>query len=624
MIKVSPELQPYVKRWFESLKPKERLTGSQWAERYGRLEDGTKFRPFPYQVEILDVLCDDDVPQVTVMKSARAGYSTLVQQAIGYYIHWQPRRIGVYQPTIDDAEDFVKNDLDQILSLPIIEGLIPARAKDGSNTLRSKKFPGGRLAIKGANSPKEFRRVTFDTVILEEPDGYPPMAGREGNQVKLAFKRVLTSPTPKKIAGSSPTVEGASKIEALFETSTQEYRHVPCPQCGEHQPLVFGDGTGPGLRYEPKDNPTTVYYVCVNGCEITEDHKAWMDANGQWVARKPENYPHRGFHISQLYSQFKEACWLNIAKEHVASKSAPADHMVFVNQTLGLTYKMKGDGPPWQSLFERREDYPPDVVSARVLLLTGAVDVQKDRLEYFVWGWSRTRESWLIAHDVIEGSPYLDATWQRLAQCFDRSYQHQSGVLMQPVNIAVDAGFATIEVGRFVSRFSRSWVLPIRGTGTMQAPPLSSPRMMTMDSTRAQSKETLKVWLVGDHKIKQEMYGYLELKPDSDEHGNTVYRDGYIHLPTWVGTEFCQQLVAESWDPVRNDWTKHHANEALDGWKYARAMTIAAGMERMADHDWQVLEDRFQVSDPDPVQPRSATDPTSATPRIIRSSFINR
>ena len=43
---------------------------------------------------------------------------------------------------------------------------------------------------------------------------------------------------------------------------------LPCPECGHMQYLIWGDGTGAGIRWAPKNLPTRAWYQCENGCEI--------------------------------------------------------------------------------------------------------------------------------------------------------------------------------------------------------------------------------------------------------------------------------------------------------------------------------------------------------------------
>lgn len=603
--------------WWQAWTPPTPIGLADWSRVHARLEDGSRYRPFPFQIGILDAFSDPATTQITVKKSARIGYSKIVQNFIGYSIAHHPRHVVVYQPTVDDAEDYSKSDIAALLGTEAVAGIVDIKTRSAANTLRAKRWPGGSLRIKGANSPKEFRRITCDVVILEEPDGYPPTAGLEGDQVELAFKRALTSDERLLVAGSTPTVDGHSKIDALFALSTQEHRYVPCPHCGAFQILVFGDGTGPGIRFEPKDKPTHAFYVCVNGCEIEEHHKLAMDEAGEWRAHAPQNWPHRGFHVWQGYSQFPNASWLNISREFLRVRKNPAQLQVFVNQTLGETFRTKGEAPAWKTLHDRREDFAAGIVPAGGLVLTASVDVQKDRLEFFVWAWGRDRQSWLIDHHVVDGSPFSQAPWDVLAGLISRDYPHASGVPMRPVKIGVDVGFATTEAAAFCRRFPRSLVLPVRGSTTFNAPAISAPKPIDPDASK---KVAVKVYQIGGHVLKQELYGFL---------GVTDPGPGFVHLPAWADEEFCRQLTAEDWDQRQGQWHRRHANEALDGWCYARAAAIQAGVERMRPGDWDALAAQFATDheSPAPAPAPPTPSPPPETPRrrrVFRSSFMDK
>ena len=86
-----------------AFKPPEKLTLSQWASRYARLSlesssEGGRWKSIPYQVGIMDAMTDPDIEQVTVMKSARVGYTKMLNHLIGYHIHQDPCPIMVVQP----------------------------------------------------------------------------------------------------------------------------------------------------------------------------------------------------------------------------------------------------------------------------------------------------------------------------------------------------------------------------------------------------------------------------------------------------------------------------------------------------------------------------------------------
>ena len=619
-----PRVADAVLAWHRALRPPPRLSLSEWSREHARLEDGTRYEPFPFQVGIMDAFTDPAVRQVSVKKSARVGYSKIVANFLGYTMHHHPRRVGVYQPTIDDAEDFSKTDVAALLSTPALEPIFGGKTRDGSNTIRSKHFPGGRLVVKGANSPKEFRRITLDVAILEEPDGYPPTAGLEGDQVELAFKRTLTSDEPLKVAGSTPTIDGFSKIDALFEQSDQRHRYLPCPHCGEYQVLVFGDGTGPGIRWAPKAAPTHAWYVCINGCVIEQHELPGMDARGEWRAHAPQNFPHVGFHVWAAYSQFPNASWIEIAREFVRVKADPNKLRVFVNQTLGETYRVKGEAPDWRRLYDRREDYRPGIVPAGGLLLTIGVDVQKDRIEAFVWAWGRGRSSWFIEKRVLMGSPFTREPWDQLAAMLAETWEHASGVPMRPAKVMIDTGFATTEVAAFCRRYSKSFVYPVKGSSNYNSPPLSSPRAIDVVTSSSTKRRALKVWLVGDHVLKQELYGLLHLEAPTDDQAD-AFPDGFVHLNKSADEDFCRQLVAETWDEGKGAWHKTGPNEALDGWKYARAGALAAGIERMKEADWLALEKSYPVKKTGVAAPSTTPVPqhTPTARRVVRSNWMS-
>ncbi|AWJ86332.1 terminase (plasmid) [Azospirillum sp. TSH58] len=587
-----PVLAAQVARWLAALKPRRRMTLSQWANSRARLEDGTRYRPFPFQVGIQDAFTDPEVRQISVLKASRIGYSQIVKNFIAYCADQAPSRVLVYQPTIDDAEDFAKDDVAKLIAWPAVRRLFSTKTRDSNNTIRSKRFPGGWIKIKGANSPKEFRRITADKVILEEVDGYPLTAGIEGDQVGLAFKRCLTSDEPLKAAGSTPTVKGTSKIESLFLQGTQEHRYVPCPCCGEMQILVFGNGTGPGIRWEPKEVPAKAWYVCVNGCVIEEDAKAGMDERGEWRAHAPQNWPHRSFHVWAGYSQFAGASWLEIAREFVAVRKDPNKLRVFVNQVLAETYEVRGEAPAWRQLYDRREDYQG--VPAGGLVLTGGIDVQKNRVELFVWAWGADWQCWLADHIVIPGNPYEATVWDEVSQAILGRWRHASGVELALSKVGADTGFATTQVEAW-SRKHPGLVIPVKGATSLGAPSFSWSNVREASPNGKRRKRGLRLGMIGGHALTLELYGKLSLQPPTDEEraDGAGHPAGFIHLPKLATEEVCKQLVGDQWMEDRGEWKQVHATEALDGWKYARACTIAMGMERWTAARWAALAEEF-------------------------------
>jgi len=198
--------------WFAACKPRERPPLSKFMAEHARTDDGQRIRPFPFQSDMADAFTDLNTQQVSCRKSSRIGYSTILQCFVAWAIKHDPRRQLFYQPTIDDAEKFSRDDLDPVLQWPVVRSVATFKTRHADNQIRAKRYKGGWIQIKGANSPKEFRRVTADDVLLEECDGYPWATKEEGDPARLAFKRNLTSPRRFSAAGSMPKVKGFMSI----------------------------------------------------------------------------------------------------------------------------------------------------------------------------------------------------------------------------------------------------------------------------------------------------------------------------------------------------------------------------------------------------------------------------
>lgn len=161
--------------YFESLRPPKKLTLSEWADTYAVLSaessaEAGRWHTIPYQKPIMDAFTDPKIEQVWVMKSARVGFTKILNHVIGYHIHQDPCSIMLVQPTIEDAEGYSKEEIaPMIRDTPVLKSVVSdAKARDGNNTILAKNFPGGTLGLVGANSPRGFRRVSRRIVLFDE------------------------------------------------------------------------------------------------------------------------------------------------------------------------------------------------------------------------------------------------------------------------------------------------------------------------------------------------------------------------------------------------------------------------------------------------------------------------
>ena len=532
----------------DNLRPAPFLTLNEWSERHGILSAETsaqtgRFRPYAYQVGIANAITDPSVEMVTVIKSARVGFTKILDHTIGYYIHQDPSPILVVQPRDDDAADFSKSELTPMLrDIGVLAELVgDPKAKTTGQTILSKTMVNGAsVRLIGANSPGGFRRITIRILLFDEVDGYPVAgAGAEGDQVSLGIARTITFWNRKIVLGSTPTIKGLSRIEKSFAESDQRRFFVPCPHCGEKQVLEWGGPDLPyGIKWQRGENgehlPETAFYACRhNGCVIEEADKPEMIAAGEWRATQPFK-GHAGFHIWTGYSPHVNASWANIVAEWLEVKADPLRRQTFINTVLGEPYEDRGDKALSEnSLLSRREIWPGDVPPG-VGLLTAGLDVQDDRVEIEIVGWGKDEESWSIAHDVIEGETQEAAIWTRVDAYLKKKWFRADGREFEITAACVDSGgHATQAVYRFArARLGRHiWAIKgesARGGNRSPVWPVKRPT--------ARNKEGFRPVIIGVNAAKDSIRQRLHIEKPGP---------GYMHFPIDRDANYFAQLVAE-------------------------------------------------------------------------------
>ena len=561
--------------------PPPKLSLSEWADQYFYLSaessaEAGRWRTLPYQVGIMDAFTDPAIEQVSVMKSARVGYTKILDALIAYHIHQDPCPIMLVQPTIEDAEGYSKEEISPMLrDTPVLRGLVAdAKSRDSGNTILQKVFPGGSLSMVGANSPRGFRRVSRRVVLFDEVDGYPPSAGAEGDQIKLGIKRSEYYYNRKIGGGSTPTLKRLSRIESLWEKSDQRRYFVPCPHCGEYQWLKWGGkDKAYGIKW-PEGEPEKAYYLCEhNGCVIDHAEKRGMVEAGEWRATAKGQPGHAGFHIWAAYSYSPNATWAHLAAEFLDCKGDPLKLQTFVNTVLGETWEDDGIEMDGDSLLKRREEYKAEV-PAGVGILTAAVDVQNDRLECKVKGWGEREESWLIDHVVFYGDPGHDDVWFQLDDFLKSEFQHESGNMLKIAVTFIDAGDGnnSEHVYKFCKARASRGIFACKGDKTIGKPLVGRPSRNNSYRTRH--------YMLCVNTGKDTVMSRLHIPMPGP---------GYMHFPEFLDEEYFAQLTAEKklrkYDKQKRltiRWEKTRArNEALDLEVYCLAALYSLGVARV-------------------------------------------
>lgn len=91
----------------------------------------------------MDAITDPAVTQVSVMKSARVGYTKILDHVVGYCTAHDPSPILIVQPRVEDAEDYSKTEIAPMLrDTPVLAEICgDPKAKDSNQTILKRPLP---------------------------------------------------------------------------------------------------------------------------------------------------------------------------------------------------------------------------------------------------------------------------------------------------------------------------------------------------------------------------------------------------------------------------------------------------------------------------------------------------
>ncbi len=621
-----------------ALKPTPILSVSDWADKNRYLSSVASAMPglwktslTPYLKEIMDNLSPTSPYQeVVVKKASQQGFSEAALNMVGTFIDIAPSPILYIMPTVAMARSLSKTRVKTMIEqCPNLRAKIaPARQRDGGNTTMEKEFDNGVFIMTGANSAAELASRPIRALILDEIDRYPADVEGEGSPIGLATARTITFNNKKIFKLSTPTNKGASLIDLEIENTDQRYYHVQLPCCeGAPQVLKFENLTWEKGKYN------TVKYVCEH-CEalIDERHKTKILASGRWIPSCPEksNSKKVGYIINGLYSPKVWLSWADIAEQYENIKGDVGKDKTFQNTILGESYAESAEKPEYNNIYNRAqaEGYKEGTINDEVLLITAGADVQRDRIEIEVVGWTENKESYSIEYKVLYGDTAARVVWDELASFIQKYYTRPDGIILPIARTAVDSGYNKNEVYRFCQRFDATKVFPVKGQDK-QDTIVKTPQLVDI-SHKGERIGKVKLWNVGVSVVKSELYGWLRQNKNEDG----TYPMGYCHFPSSYGIDYYKGITAEKLTYKLNgkgfkefQWKKEYdRNEPLDCRVYARAAANVLGLDRFTPAHWLKIKANLNgYVPPPPVTNQSSVlpPPKPTPPQKNSSSFWN-
>jgi len=169
------------------------------------------------------------------------------------------------------------------------------------------------LYLRGMQSKIGLKSIPVDYIIFDELDEAPQ------NSIDMAMERMSHSEFKKVLKLSNPTLPDYG-IDRAFLQTDQRYWMLKCKSCGEYTCL---EDTFPDCLMEVGDRVIRVCQKCQG--ELNP-------AIGEWVAKKLGVTDKRGYHYSQLFSQFVDPADI---LHQFRTTSNPTD---FYNLKIGIAY----------------------------------------------------------------------------------------------------------------------------------------------------------------------------------------------------------------------------------------------------------------------------------------------
>jgi len=628
--------------------PAQRL--SDWAAAHFELAGESShqkgaWEAWAFQRGILDFMSDDQIEELVIMKSKRVGYTKMVTAFIAYNIAHRRRKQALWQPTDDDRDSYVKNEIEPVLDLVDAVRRMRKQGRGVEDTIKLKQFRGSVLHLLGGKAARAYRRITVAVAILDEWDGFDQQVEKSGDPGGLAKGRLEGAPYPKFVGGTTPRIKGLSHVERAVEHAEGLVRYyIECPHCAADHPLMWGGkDKAYGFKWE-RGQPGTVRHVCPHcGDSITQGDylKSGQPLAGAWVclrtgkrygadriwrdvAGQPCRPPRTlGLHVWAAYSP--QRSWPSIVQEFEQALSAlergdVGPMQLFVNETLGETWELAGERSDEHELQARAEDYPLHTVPRGGLVLTAGVDVQRTRWEIAVWAWGRGLESWVVDHHIIEGNPASEADWEQVTAYLQRRYtQAWHGGSLGLSAISIDSSDQTQAVYNWARQ--QQTRLPglraIKGSSEEHKPVLGPSSSQEINWRGQKWPNGIKLWIIGVDTAKDLLLGQLAI----DRPG-----PGYVHFSRQLPREWYEQLTAEQRILAKHNgrdtykWVKRRPrNEVLDCRNYALHAAFGLGLHSYTDRRWQQIEQAVQPPEDLFSAPATAAVPTAAQTAAVQT-----
>jgi phage terminase large subunit GpA-like protein len=509
------------------------VTVADWADRHRVLPRGSaepgpwRSARVPYFIPIMEAATSPRYRRIVVVCGSQMSKTEFLLNLLGYRLDVDPAPVlfvGASQRQVESIS--TSRVMPMVRSTPTLHAKLDKRKT--ANKVTEKTIAGQRLGFAWAGSAIELSSHPAALVLIDERDRMGGDVGGEGDPVALAEARTATYVDGKVVVVSTPTVEGASPIWALYQSGTQFRWSWPCPHCETYFVPEFSLLKWPE-KATPQQAKREARLACPHcGALIDDRHRPGMNAAGRFELAGDPDADCASYWVSGLASPWRS--WGEAAKQwlEAARSDEPGRAQAIMNTTFGELFRVAGEAPPAADVQKLRAGYRSDELPATAAVLTAGVDVQADRLVYAIRGWGAASTSHLIRHGELWGDTNTPSPWEMLAELLEHDWNGKRLKL-----VLVDSGYRPELAYAFSRRFPGR-VLPSKGHDSQSKPVYIS--QVDVNAKGERRKRGVRLAHVDAGYFKSWIHGRIAWPID---------QPGAWHLPIDATDDYCEQIVAE-------------------------------------------------------------------------------
>lgn len=489
----------------------------------------------PWLSTVADWIDDHKTEWVYLIQGSQTGKTTLQMAFLLYVAQRDYNRVMWVQSTEEEAKQFVTERL-----RPYIDGYDPEAISKKGWRIESFKVLKTRVKVGYATNEQTLRSVPAQYVIGDECAVWK-------HPTALLKKRTRTySGSRKGIFSTTPPRDGSHHSWQEAKSANFYRWYVPCPLCGQFQPLLFVN-----LKWEGKEGGAwdfskvreSTRYKCqfCNGLwhdsqklSIINQGKAiCVNPDDDYKEMEETDNTARTLQISSLYSVF--TTWGEIAASFIQAKHEGVeslkifitDELAEVPQNLESNESLRGSELAKYVDVSRVSEFVPGY-----RLYTAGVDVQRNgELYVVVVGWKDgvIPTGNVLKADVVswQGGAFKEK-WAHLLEFFSKYQTH-----LARVSIDATDGLVTQDIFDFCNYVGKPYI-PLKDSTTLHLKTCLktiNPEVNGMKTNRTQT-----VLIANSDRIKDDLSAAFQRQPGEI---------GAWSFPRDISSEFLKHLTAE-------------------------------------------------------------------------------